>query len=658
MKNIQWTRKTQILSLSLIVIAVVIGTVWAVSLRSADKSKAAHAKDTQITTASGGPVEPTKSPAAAGTPTPTAAAADPSPYAIAPQFLIAADFNGNGFAIVSAGSEEDPLYGIINEKGEYVLPPEYYSLDPVYADDYSDFRVTWVQKYSDFALLTKNCEIIRIPGLNSSGNSFDANGLAEVRINDKWGFVNEKGQMVIDAVYDAEPVQSGKYDYNVLVDKKWGVINTTGDWVVSPQYDAINSSSVTGYFGVQVDSLWGFAGPSGNLEISAQYDGVGEFSVAGYASVMKDGKWGMINQKGEMIVDPQYDDLQPFNGDGLAVFGQYVTTEYGYDAYENGVINIAGDILCDHVQGSIYLPGQYFMNADGSPSAVPLIVTFVYGGDDSYYMQKLGLVTVDGDELFAPQFSEIGPFGTNHLARVLKDGKYGYINESGKIVIPIKYDFIDSFDTNGLARVAQYGMSDKWGLINEEGKLVVDMVYDAVLPFADNGLAAVMLDGKCGYINTSGDIVIQPQFDWAKDFASNGLAEIQQDGKTGYINASGAIVITPQFQMTSRSWSTYGTMFVMQDSQWGLINEKGEYLVQPRFDSIEDLWWFNDQTNAVHPDVICVRIAGKGGLMSMNGDMLIEPIAENNYISVAPNGLAAVEVDGKWGYIQIPMQSP
>jgi len=46
------------------------------------------------------------------------------------------------------------------------------------------------------------------------------------------------------------------------------------------------------------------------------------------------------------------------------------------------------------------------------------------------------------------------------------NGKYGYVDKTGKEVIPLKYDYADSF-REGLARAKLNG---KWGYIDRWGR--------------------------------------------------------------------------------------------------------------------------------------------------------------------------------------------
>lgn len=88
------------------------------------------------------------------------------------------------------------------------------------------------------------------------------------------------------------------------------------------------------------------------------------------------------------------------------------------------------------------------------------------------------------------------------LAWVQKDGKWGYINKTGKVVIPLQYDDAYSF-YEGLAVVKKDG---KYGFINKTGKIIVPLQYDDVGAFYE-GLAWVYKDGEEFYINKQGQRV-------------------------------------------------------------------------------------------------------------------------------------------------------
>jgi hypothetical protein len=91
-----------------------------------------------------------------------------------------------------------------------------------------------------------------------------------------------------------------------------------------------------------------------------------------------------------------------------------------------------------------------------------------------------------------------GPFCCG-LARVKKDHKWGYIDTTGNIVIPIKFNEVENFSDN-LARVRK---ERKWGLYDNTGREIIKPTFDYIGPFI-NGKAKVAIDAEVYYMNTEG----------------------------------------------------------------------------------------------------------------------------------------------------------
>lgn len=132
------------------------------------------------------------------------------------------------------------------------------------------------------------------------------------------------------------------------------------------------------------------------------------------------------------------------------------------------------------------------------------------------------------------------------LFPVKQNGKVGYIDSSGKIVINPQFDDGKEFYED----LAQVVISGKVGFIDKSGKLAISPQFSDASMFSE-GLAFVQVDDKIGVIDKTGKFVVNPQFDSYKpiDFAkfSDGVAPVRVEKKIGYIDTTGKIIINPQF---------------------------------------------------------------------------------------------------------------
>lgn len=118
------------------------------------------------------------------------------------------------------------------------------------------------------------------------------------------------------------------------------------------------------------------------------------------------------------------------------------------------------------------------------------------------------------------------------------DHKWGYIDKRGDMVVPVVYDWISSFDEDGIA-VAKFnnGWDSKWGFIDIKRNLRSAFIYDNVWSFYD-GLASVKLNGKWGFIDKDFNLVIPSIYDHVCGF-ENGFAKVEINGKEKVINKNG-----------------------------------------------------------------------------------------------------------------------
>ncbi|NER22786.1 MAG: protein kinase [Symploca sp. SIO1C2] len=180
---------------------------------------------------------------------------------------------------------------------------------------------------------------------------------------------------------------------------------------------------------------------------------------------------------------------------------------------------------------------------------------------------KYGYKDTTGAVVIPPQFDRAGKFSEG-LAEVKLGSKYGYIQSKGKMVIPPQFEKAGSF-AGGVAKVKIDNCST---YINQAG----ERLFEEVSSFCE-GLARIRIGSRYGYINNSKQVVIPPQFEKAWSF-SEGLALVTIDNRYGYIDQAGKMIIKPQFE---KAWSfSQGLALVTIEGKYGYIDTTGELVTQ------------------------------------------------------------------------------
>lgn len=200
------------------------------------------------------------------------------------------------------------------------------------------------------------------------------------------------------------------------------------------------------------------------------------------------------------------------------------------------------------------------------------------------------------------------------LASVCRDGKWGFIDTSGREVVPCRYN--DVFDFNeGMARVETGG---KWGYVDKTGREVIPCIYGQAYDFSD-GLAKVYLE-KQFFIDKTGKEVLAAGRDWG--VFKEGLARITRDGKTGFVDKEGNEVIPCKYD--GASMFCEGMASVSEDhllpeeeqtdeidyyTTEGFIDRTGREVTPCKYDFAGDF----------HEGLALVRLNGKSGFIDKSG---------------------------------------
>lgn len=241
-------------------------------------------------------------------------------------------------------------------------------------------------------------------------------------------------------------------------------------------------------------------------------------------------------------------------------------------------------------------------------------------------------------------------------AKVQIDGKWGYIDRAGELVIAARYDQVFDFQ-RGLASVWLDGTQRT---IDPDGRHVENPVnptppHSPLMPFfvvdqdEDRGKA------RWGYRDSSGDVVIEPQYAWAGWF-HEGLARFmgeENDGHEvgGFLSYDGRVAVhIDAFYASDFSEGKVATLF--DDGRYRFLDRGGRRAFDRDFRFAFD---FSEGVAAVdtHPDPQPPGINRVGSGRWMFIDHRGEPALPGTFDEVRSflRGVAPVSVDHRWGLI-------
>ncbi len=306
----------------------------------------------------------------------------------------------------------------------------------------------------------------------------------------KWGFINNKGKIIIDAKFEyAESFSEGLAKVCIEEDK-CGFINQKGKYIVNPIFKDAHSY-LNGYAAVKSNDGWGFIDKEGNIRIEPNnlpgYRNLDQlFFSDGYVLIQFEDpsgeKYNFMDEKGNLLLSEDAASALPFS-EGLAYVKRNV----------------------DFIHEYIDKDGKTIINIENP------------------------------DLLFCGMFSEgIAP------CLDYSTGKIQYINKKGQFIFNTPMDWeIENFQ-EGYAFFNDLN-TDSYGFINTKGEIVIEPQFIRASNFSEGFASVFNTDKSCGFINENGDFVIEPKYSGCCDF-KNGLANVAAEEGSCYINKKGEII--------------------------------------------------------------------------------------------------------------------
>lgn len=440
-------------------------------------------------------------------------------------------------------------------------------------------------------------------------------GLAAVWLhNKKWGFVDEKGTLVIPAVFD-EAYSFDEGVSRVVRNDLYGLIDKKGKFIVPCQYKSIGPC-VGGFLSVQdvETGKEGFIDKTGKIVVPIKYDSVDRF-FDGMALVYKrNAGCGYVNTTGKEVIPLQYDN--------------------GW-AFEQGTVPVKKNDKWG------------FINKKNKP-----LTSFVYD-DAQPFEGGYSVVTKDDKKGFVnPQGKEIVPLVYENaekfsegLAAVKKEGKWGYIDTTGKVVIPFAYSHAGGFE-EGTAYVSIYETNfaiDKTGnCVSGCEQLEKDKAqkpkkgwqsrYEFVGETTDN-FTVVGNGGLQGLVDKRGKEVIPTKFTRVEVAFNHAFVTL--DGKQGMFDLKGKEIIPVIYDMLIPNSLENGGLILStrREILSSVLTKEGKIIVPENFYNYID-------TDHLECGIISVHRGEQVGLYDIEGKELL-PMIFDRIILLCNKGAAA-----------------
>ena len=239
------------------------------------------------------------------------------------------DGDGSELSIFGIGLDDDDeiciaavVDNIGNGHGPDDFPQEWTKATELYEPNYCAFY-RFVANNIEKAMTKEEANELADKYWNGNGcdygkydwqDCFIYNGFVKVKLDGKYGFINEDGEEIISCKYeDADAFSDGLA--RVQSKEGWGFVNKDGEEIIPCKYEDADGFS-DGLARVQSKEGWGFVNKDGEEIIPCKYEDADGFSD-GLARVQSKEGWGFVNENGEEIISCKYEDADAFS-DGLA----------------------------------------------------------------------------------------------------------------------------------------------------------------------------------------------------------------------------------------------------------------------------------------------------------------------------------------------------
>ncbi len=267
------------------------------------------------------------------------------------------------------------------------------------------------------------------------------------------------------------------------------------------------------------------------------------------AAVLKiNGKFGLV-KRGQQIVPFTYDSIYRAPQEVLAIYGQkrpivpekqllldpqtfdrpighMVVRKLG----KVGLIDTAGKLVypVEYDQISVdensMLANRFFISKDklkgmfilGVEKRIPIAYDYFQRDGTNLIVagkgRELSAFNARLEPLFPQTYHAIRLFDSSNYL-VERNGKKGLLDKTGKVILPLEYDYVDNFLSSGLKNLISVKKGEKYGVVDFQGKVLIPVEFEHVGE-ENQFLRVVTPDRKFGLYDRNGKLVVPAEYDW------------------------------------------------------------------------------------------------------------------------------------------------
>lgn len=292
-----------------------------------------------------------------------------------------------------------------------------------------------------------------------------------------YGLVDNSGNVIIDNLYTEISSLTDKYEDGYVVrdqNGNYGLINYNKKQVLECKYSEIKHVSGNNLYVVRENGNLELINENGEVLIGSGFEDI--INIASNNVIfLRDNKYGVMSSDGTVLIEPTYDELT------YAFDGNYVAKKE--DSY--GIINTSNETKVEFSYSYItYMSDESIIEADKADGSTDLM-------DTSFNVKVTGIVSeintnkgyvkvrVNNENKYynfrLEERTAQDIFTTNTLFLSRKDGKYGYVNKEGIVVVDYIYDDATEQNDYGYVAVKQNGV---WGALDQNGNVIVSPSYE------------------------------------------------------------------------------------------------------------------------------------------------------------------------------------